>query len=85
MAPILQEYLENIRPSGCDPHFFITKKTGTKMTTGYIRAILHKATAAAGISKKVTPHVLRHSFATSLYKDHGVDVNGTVKILNNGT
>ncbi|KQL46551.1 hypothetical protein AN963_16650 [Brevibacillus choshinensis] len=81
LAPILQEYLDHVRPKSNDPHFFVTKKTETKITTGYIRVILHKATLDAGITKKVTPHVLRHSFATSLYKDHGVDLLRIGKLL----
>jgi site-specific recombinase XerD len=81
LAPILHDYLENVRPPSEDPYFFITKKTETRITTGYIRVILHKAADEAGITKKVTPHVLRHSFATSLYKDHGVDLLRIGKLL----
>lgn len=81
LSPILQDYLQHVRPESTDPYFFITKKTDTKITTGYIRHILHQATKQAGITKKVTPHVLRHSFATSLYKDHGVDLLRIGKLL----
>lgn len=81
LSPILKEYLENVRPNVQSPYFFITKKMETKITPGYIRQTIHKATKAAGITKKVTPHVLRHSFATSLYKDHGVDLLRIGKLL----
>jgi integrase/recombinase XerD len=43
------------------------------------RRVFHKAVAAAGITKKVTPHSLRHSFATHLI-DIGIDVT-TVQAL----
>ncbi|WP_019121118.1 site-specific tyrosine recombinase/integron integrase [Brevibacillus massiliensis] len=81
LAPILRDYLENVRPKVSSPYFFVTKKMATKMTPGYIRLTIHKIAEEAGITKNVTPHVLRHSFATSLYKDHGVDLLRIGKLL----
>jgi len=45
-----------------------------------IRRVFHKVVAAAGITKKVTPHSLRHSFATHLIES-GVDVTVVQALL----
>lgn len=46
--------------------FLFSKKNGKQLSTDTVERIIREAAASAGITKRVTPHVLRHSFATHL-------------------
>jgi integrase/recombinase XerD len=52
---------------------FPGRRKGLHMTTRQLNRLFHEATAAAGLTKAVNLHALRHSFATHLY-DRGVDI-----------
>lgn len=72
----LQRYLEASRPEllrGADcPLVFVTnRKSG--MTRQAFWYAIRKYAVQAGISQKVSPHMLRHSFATHLL-NHGADL-----------
>jgi site-specific recombinase XerD len=55
-----------------DGHVFKTNR-GKKYSQRAIQKILENASKKAGIKKKVTPHMLRHSFATHLL-EQGTDI-----------
>lgn len=57
----------------------ITKKNGSPITTAWVRALVKRYSAAAGISQ-VSPHTMRHSFATHLL-DHGADTRSIQSLL----
>lgn len=65
LKPILQDYLDNVRPETKSYKFFCTKRTG-KVSAQSINRELHKSTDKLKWSKKVTAHILRHSFASNL-------------------
>jgi site-specific recombinase XerD len=50
------------------------------LTTRSIQRIVHKYAKAAGITKPVTPHTLRHSFATDLLQN-GADIRSVQTML----
>ncbi len=53
---------------------------GEKLTRNMVFIIIKKAAAQAGIQKKISPHTLRHSFATHLI-DGGADLRSVQQML----
>jgi site-specific recombinase XerD len=64
---------------GYEPDDPQTIKPGTHQSRESVSRVLIEATRAAGITKHVSPHTLRHTFATHLLES-GVDVR-TVQLL----
>ena len=79
----LQIYMKQVRPrllKGRSSPFVFTTRSGRPLSRqGFWKLIRHHA-LAAGIEKKVTPHTLRHSFATHLVEG-GADLRSVQSML----
>lgn len=61
----IEEYLANERPAGREDELFLSVR-GRRLTRETIARFLKRAALAAGLAESITPHTLRHSFATHL-------------------
>ena len=78
----LQEYLK-ARKDFAEPLFVgmsFKKSSDARLTPKSIQRIVKHCATIAGISKRVTPHVLRHSFATDLLSN-GADIRSVQVML----
>jgi len=71
LLTVLRTYYKHDRPGG--PYLFPGGRENTPLSPDSVREVLRKAAKAAGLSKRVTPHILRHSFATHLLES-GADI-----------
>jgi integrase/recombinase XerD len=80
---LLEEYLDNIRSlllkGKTSPSLFVTRQGRAMSRTRYWQ-ILKEIAMRAGISKEISPHVLRHSFATHLL-ENGADLRSVQLML----
>ena len=77
-------YLTRVRPglatSRSRSALFLNQVNGGRLTRQGVTGILQQHAAAAGVAKKVSPHTLRHSFATHLLEG-GADIRVVQELL----
>jgi site-specific recombinase XerD len=76
LLPLLKNYLSTYNPNT----YFAEGRPGKPYSPSSVRMFLRRNARQAGILKKVTPHTLRHSFATHLL-EQGVDIRYIQELL----
>lgn len=76
IEPLLENYLASYTPSG----YLIKGDDDKPYSPSSVRAFLKKSCIKAGIYKRVTPHTLRHSYATHML-ENGVGLRHIQELL----
>ncbi len=74
----LRDYWREVRPVG--PWLFCGRDPGKHIGTRAVQTALHRACEIAGVQRHITPHTLRHLFATRLL-EQGVDLRTIQRLL----
>ncbi len=75
----LREYMKKLPMKGAAATLFINRSKG-RLTAKSVRALMNKYIKQTAIKKHITPHAIRHSFATHLL-DAGADLRAVQELL----
>jgi len=76
----LRAYMRDHKLSRAPDSALLVTAAGGGVSTDRVRAGLRRIAEAAGLARRITPHMLRHSAATSLL-EAGVDIRFVQRLL----
>lgn len=76
----LDDYLSKRQEVWLERNRLFITSSGLELTPQRVRAALHQIVADAGIERRVTPHMLRHTCATQ-WLENGLDIRYVQKLL----
>lgn len=74
---LIQKYLEKRTQKS---NYLVVNKSGNPLTPRYVQLMIKKYGNESGIEKKITPPILRHSYATHLF-EQGVNIKIIQQLL----
>ncbi len=77
---ILKQYYDSYREEIRNSNYFFVSGRGTPVSDQAVRRMIKKYAALAGIELNITPHMFRHTFATSLLESD-VDIRYIQEML----
>lgn len=81
---LMQTYIHTVRshhtPKRGENKYVFLNRLGTHLSRNYVFMFLKQAVADAQINKRISPHTLRHSFATELV-ENGADLRAVQEML----
>jgi integrase/recombinase XerC len=81
---LIQKYLvarsDFMKEKGTVHDYFFTENNGNQMYSKFVYRLVKTEISKVSTSKKRSPHILRHTFATTML-NHGADINAIKELL----